>query len=132
VDVSWQAGSQQTIRFSHNLGPDKVVNLALSRDGGKSWSPIAAMKTVSATNEKFSWEITGPPTAEALIRATAEASGVSDVSDFNFAITPRVRVTAPNNPIIWGAGSTRTIAWNHNLPAGETVNIDFSTNGGAT
>jgi hypothetical protein len=56
----------------------------------------------------------------------------SDVSDVDFVIRPRVIVTAPNAPVTWAAGTTRTITWNHNLGPADTVDIAMSPDGGAS
>jgi hypothetical protein len=55
-----------------------------------------------------------------------------DASDVDFTITSRVSVTAPNTAVTWGAGSTRTVTWNHNLGPDDTVDIAFSPDAGAT
>ena len=57
---------------------------------------------------------------------------VTDISNVNFIILPRTTVTAPNTAVNWGAGSTRTVTWSHNLGVGGTVNIDFSPDNGVT
>ncbi len=62
----------------------------------------------------------------------ATAAPISDVSDVDFTITPSITVTSPNSAVTWAAGSTRTMTWKHNLPAGETVDITFSADGGVT
>jgi hypothetical protein len=127
--VNWQSGSTHSITFSHNLGAGQPVDIDLSRDGGSTWTLLKTV-TTSATSGSFSWTITGPPTSQARIRvrSTTGASAISVI----FTITPRVRVTAPNTAVTWGAGSTRKITWSHNLPATETVDIAFSPDNGAT
>lgn len=41
-------------------------------------------------------------------------------------------MTAPNTAVTWGTGSTRTVAWTHNLETAETVDVAFSPDAGAT
>jgi hypothetical protein len=55
-----------------------------------------------------------------------------DASDVDYTITPRVNVIAPNTAVTWGAGSTRTVTWTHNLGPDDTVDIAFSPDAGAT
>jgi hypothetical protein len=41
-------------------------------------------------------------------------------------------VTSPNSAVTYGAGSTRTITWNHDYGPGQTFRIDFSPDAGST
>lgn len=131
--VSWRAGETRSVTFSHNMGVGQVANIDVSRDGGATWSFVAAITTTSATSGTFNWLVNGPPTAQARIRVTWAADpAVTDISNVDFKILPRTTVTAPNTAVTWAAGSTRAITWTHNLGAGGTVNIDFSPDNGAT
>jgi uncharacterized repeat protein (TIGR03803 family)/VCBS repeat-containing protein len=126
--VTWAAGTFRTLMASHNLGAGQSIAFDVSRDGGSTWTPIGV-----ATGANLSWTVTGPPTTQARIRATWTANPVvSDMSDTNFTISPRVTVTAPNTAVSWGAGTFRTVTWTHTLGLGQQVNIDVSTNNGAT
>ena len=131
--VSWQAGTSRTLRALHNLGTGQPIAFEVSRDNGTTWSPIGTVTTTSATSVTLAWVVTGPPTSQARIQARSVSTpAVFDVSDVNFTIAPRVTVTAPNTAVTWGAGSTRTVTWTHNLGTGELVNIDVSVDNGAT
>ena len=131
--VSWRAGDTKNITFNHNLGVGQAANIDVSRDGGVTWSPVAAVTTTSATSGTYSWLVGGPPTTQARIRVRwAVDPTVSDASNVDFKILPRTTVTVPNTAVIWAAGSTRTITWSHNLGVGGTVNLDFSPDNGAT
>ncbi len=130
--VTWAAGSNQTLAASHNLGAGQSIAFDVSRDGGSSWSPVG-VATSTTTSATLSWPVTGPPTTQARIRATWTANpSLSDMSNVNFTIAPRVTVTAPNTAVVWGAGTLRTVTWTHTLGLGQLVNIDASTNNGAT
>jgi hypothetical protein len=115
------------------MGVGQTANIDVSRDGGATWGPVTTFTTTSATSGTYPWVVSGPPTKQARIRVswTVDPS-VTDISDVNFTILPRVTVTAPNTAVTWGAGSTRNITWTHNLGTGGTVNIDFSPDNGAT
>ena len=130
--VVWAAGTSHPLTASHNLGAGQSIAFDVSRDGGSTWSPVG-VGTTTATGATVSWAVSGPPTNQARIRATWTANpAVSDISDLNFTIAPRVTVTSPNTNVVWAAGTLRTITWNHTLGVGQLVNIDLSTNNGAT
>jgi hypothetical protein len=85
------------------------------------------------TAGSFTWVVTGPVTSAARIRiAWPDDGSVQDVSDVDFRISSRITVTAPNIAVTWGAGSTRTVTWNHNYGAGQTFDIAFSPDAGAS
>ena len=129
--VSWKIAAVHSVTFTHNLGSGQVIAVDLSRDSGLTWSPIAHVTTTSAASGSYAWAVSGPPTTHARFRATWVANtSVSGISDVDFTITPGITVTTPNTSVIWGAGTTRTITWTHNLGSGETVGIDFSPDGG--
>ena len=116
----------------------EYFRVALSRDGGTTYTPIAACSGLPGTAQSCVWTPTGPATTTALVRVTARGGGatsVSDASNAPFAITgntPTVTVTAPNTAVAWAAGSRRVITWNHNLGATSAVRIELTRNGGAT
>ncbi len=131
--VSWRAGDSKNITFSHNMGIGQTALIDVSRDGGSTWSRLASFVTTSATSGSFAWIVTGPASNQARIRVSwAVDPSVTDMSDVNFKILPRTTVTAPNTAVVWGAGSTRTVSWSHNLGVGGKVDIEFSPDKGAT
>lgn len=112
-------------------GGEVDVSLEVSRDGG-AWTPVTTVATTGAGSVTYPWVVTGPP-ARARIRASWVANpSVADDSDTDFIVAPRITVTAPNTAVTWGAGSTRTITWTHNLGTSEAVNIGLSPDAGAT
>jgi hypothetical protein len=111
------------------------VSIDVSRDGGATWSTLAAnVANATATTGTYSWVISGPGTTQARVRVSASANPtVSDTSDVNFTISSgTITVTVPNTAVTWVTGSTQSIAWNHSLGTSQTVNIDVSRDGGAT
>jgi probable HAF family extracellular repeat protein len=130
---SWQIGDTRNVGFSHNLGAGFDVEIDVSRDAGSTWSRIETVTTSTSATVSYPWLVTGPPSAQALIRVGLAAQpAVSDTADVTFTLTPSVKVTAPNIAVTWGAGSMRTVSWTHNLSPAETVNVDFSGNGGVS
>ncbi|HYC80714.1 MAG TPA: SBBP repeat-containing protein, partial [Solirubrobacterales bacterium] len=132
--TTWGIGSTWQLKWQHTLGPDSDVRVELSRDGGATWSDIAAsVRNTSATAGSLNWVVTGPETAQALIRVSSvDAPGVADVSDRVFKIAaPSVRVTDPNtSSAVWTTGTTATVRWSHNLGGKESVRIELLLDGG--
>ncbi len=130
--VTWAIGTNRTLVASHNLGAGQSIAFDVSRDSGLTWTPVG-VATSTATSANLSWTVTGPPTTQARIRATWLANpSLSDMSNVNFTIPPRVTVTAPNTAVVWGAGTLRTVTWNHTLTPGQLVNIDLSVDNGVS
>jgi hypothetical protein len=130
--VTWATGSTQSVAWNHSLGTSRTVAIDVSRDGGATWSPLAAnVANATATTGTYSWVVSGPATTQARIRVSASADPtISDTSNVNFTISGTVTITSPTGN--WGLGSRRTITWNHTLGAGQTFNILRSTDGGTT
>ena len=129
--VNWALGSQQLIKWNHNLGPTSLVKLDVTKDGGSTWKPIADAVPNKGT---FPWTVTGPATRNARIRVSWSANtAVMDVSNTNFTIAaPFITVKRPNGGEQWKQRSTQTITWASNLGSKEFVKIDLSTDGGSS
>jgi hypothetical protein len=125
-------GSTQTIAWTHDLGAGSTVALDVSRDGGVTWSTIAASVTnAGATSGSYAWVVNGPATTSARVRARSTSGSASDVSDSNFTIAAAfITVTSPKNGLQWTIGNTYAITWNHNLGTASSVRIEISRNGG--
>jgi hypothetical protein len=132
--TNWGIGSTWQLKWQHTLGTGSYVRVELSRDGGATWSDIApSVLNTSATAGSLNWVVTGPETAQALIRVSSvDTPSVADVSDNVFRIAaPSVRVTDPNTAsIVWTTGTTATVRWSHNLGGKESVRIELSLDGG--
>ncbi len=125
-------GETRAITFTHNLGVGAPVTIEITRDGGASWSTVAATTTTSATSSSYPWTVSGPATTRARIRV-AWAPTVADISDFDFTISPPVvTVTSPNGAGTVRIGDPQTILFTHNLGLGQTINLDVSGDGGDT
>jgi hypothetical protein len=132
--LSWPTGSTRNINWSHNLGTTERVNIDLSRDGGATWSSMAAnVPNTTATTGTFPWVVTGPATTRARVRVSwASDPNFQSVSAVDFTISGTIAFTAPTGSPTWLIGRTHTIAWDHTLGAGQTFDIDLSTDNGAT
>jgi hypothetical protein len=133
--VTWLVGTTRTITWTNNLGSAATVRLELSRDGGSTWSLLAAsVQNSSATGGSFNWTVAETPTTTARIRATWTANAaVTDTSDVNFTIAiPTLTVISPNGGETWTVGTTITVQWSSNIPTSNNVRIELSTNGGAS
>ena len=125
------AGTPVTITWTHNLPDSDPVTIELSRDGGASFE---LLEDAAANTGSFVWIASGPDAAEARVRVTSigvvPASGLS--AAFQIAV-PAVTVTSPTAGASWAIGTARTISWaSTNLPAGDTVRVELSRDGGAS
>ncbi len=131
--VNWRVGNTQTLRATHNLGAGQTMAFDFSADDGATWAELTQATTGTSNAVTYSWVVALPTTSSARIRGRWVASpAVADASDVAFRIIPRISVTAPNTTLTWGAGSTRTVTWMHNLGTSEPVDIAFSADAGAT
>ena len=131
--MNWPIGTARNINWTHNLGTGETARVELSRDGGANWVVLAAVPNTGNTSGTFNWMVDGPVTTTARVRVVwATNPAVQDESDGNFSVTSRITVTAPNTAVTWGAGSRRTITWNHNYGAAQSFDIFFSPDLGGT
>lgn len=130
--VNWGVGSIHRISWTSNLGSGSRVDLEVSRDGGLTYSGIAA--GVPNTGS-FNWVVSGPDTTTARIRVKwSNNTAVSDASNVNFTIAgPYLTLTTPNSATAqWGIGTQQSTGWKSNLGSLEKVRLLLSTDGGVT
>jgi Bacterial Ig domain/Divergent InlB B-repeat domain len=134
TNVNWVIGSSRNVTWTHNLGTAESVRIELSRDGGSTWEIVSpSVQNTANTSGSFDWVVTGPVTAAARMRvAWAQNTAVADISNVAFRIGSSITVTAPNTAETWGAGSTRTVTWNHSYGASQTFDLAFSPDAGAS
>jgi hypothetical protein len=132
--LSWPTGTTRNINWGHNLGTAERVNIDLSRDGGATWSSIAAnVPNTAAATGTYPWVVTGPATTRARVRVSWTSDpNVQSVSAVDFTISGTITLSAPTGASSWAVGSARTVTWNHTLGAGQSFDIDLSTDNGAT
>lgn len=130
--TSWRVTTKHNISFTHNLGAGHPVVIELSRDAGASWSVITNVIKTGGTTKTVNWTVTGPPTAQARIRASSVIDPlVQDVSDVNFNIVnPTITVTSPNTAVNWRIAENHNITFTHNMGTGQVANIEISRDGG--
>ncbi len=133
-DANWGRGSLQTIEWTHNLPPQTLMRVRISRDGGRTYSTIAdRLSNTGKTTGRFMWQVTGPNTNEALVRVESRDRLASDRSDTPFVISdPYIRVRRPNGSEVWTAGQTVQVRWESNLGRTDQVAIALSKNDGRT
>ena len=134
TNVTWVAGSTHAITWTHNLGAAESVLIEWSTDGGTTWSTVApSVLNTGNTSGTYNWFVPYPYTTTARVRLTwLTNSAAQDVSAVNFSIVAPITVTAPTTAVTWGAGSTRTVTWTHQLGAGATFDIAGSADNGVT
>ncbi len=131
--ANWGIGSSQAITWTDDLPAGATVDVALSRDGGGTWTTLTSG---IADTGRFEWTVTGGATSAALVRVawSAYPIDVSDVSDGPLSIAaPFILVTAPNTGgMTWTVGTAQTISWTHNLGTSALVAISISRDAGRT
>jgi hypothetical protein len=132
--VRWGVGSHRTIAWNHTLGGGQTFNILLSTDGGSTFPmTLASGVAGDATSGSYDWVVSGATSTQARVRVVWTPNTAVRGTTGNFTIqAASVTVTAPNTAVNWTIGTTRSITWSHNLGTGEAVNIDKSTDGGAT
>ena len=135
----WFPGTSHNITWTHNLGAGESVGIDVSRDGGVTWSTIAAsVNNTGNLNGQFNWLVTAPASAQARVRVRwlhffqRGFGAVADDSDGDFRIGSLIHVTAPNTATTWAAGSRQQVTWTHSYGTPPLFDVDVSTDGGAT
>jgi hypothetical protein len=101
----WQIGTSHAVTWTPGNGSGATI--AVSRDGGSTWSDVASGLT---NNGSYTWTVSGSASTQVLVRVTTSAG--ADASDAVFtisAVTPKD--TTPPNTSVSGADGL----W-HNRP----------------
>ncbi len=121
----WRAGNTEVISWNSSF--ITYVNLQYSVDGGV-WIDIA--DSIQGGIGSYSWLIPDELSSQALVRISYSGdANVYDQSSSTFEIL-NLQLTSPNGGEGWEIGSTAAVTWATNLSG--NVNIDLSTDGGAT
>jgi C1A family cysteine protease/photosystem II stability/assembly factor-like uncharacterized protein len=126
----WQIGSQHAIAWTGASAGNATIEL--SRDGGATWTETVASGT--ANDGSFAWTVTGPATADAVLRVgTAQGQ---DASNAAFTIS-----AVPPAPAGWSEQVSGTTQWLdavtfvdglHGWAVGWGGTIVATSNGGAS
>ena len=125
---SWLIGTAHTVSWTSNLPAGETVRVELTRDGSTFEllaDPAPAIGSLNVT-------ATGPAAAAALVRVSWSNGPASGSSDPFAIVEPTLAVTAPAAGDAWVIGTARTITWTSNAPAGDSVTVELSRDGGAS
>ncbi|HXJ72309.1 MAG TPA: hypothetical protein VNM37_05635, partial [Candidatus Dormibacteraeota bacterium] len=123
-------GTSQIISWTNPAGFSGNVDLALSTDGGATFTTTIASQ--QPNNGSFNWTVPNILTAQGRIRVQSSSGGTpAGTSSGDFAINGTIIEVSPNNGTLI-AGTSRLISWAN--PTGFNGNVDLalSTDGGAT
>lgn len=121
-------GEAFTITWESDGVPGNV-DIAISRDGGQSFEPVA---TDVPNGGSFEWVGTGAATSQALIRVSARGYPPADESDAVFSIVePSVVVVSPAGGEELRVGQPALLQWSTTGVAGR-VRIELTRDDGAT
>lgn len=76
----WAIGTVQDIAWTHNLASQSTSRIDVSRDGGRTWTTLADGIPNGPRVGRYSWTVTGPPSAPALVRITSIGAPVSAIA----------------------------------------------------
>ncbi len=126
----WNVASSKTITWNSStlFSP---VQIEYSTDNGATWNYVV---TSTTNNGSYSWNVPFTPTNQARVRISNTANpALNDTSDQPFTIQiPTPVITSPNGGETWYAGTSQTITWQSMTFFSNTVNIEYSLDGGIT
>jgi hypothetical protein len=133
--VTLQQGTPLVISWTaSDSGGIASFDVLFSVNGGASFDPVPGCSGLDGSARTCTWTTPGPPTQQARVRVLGrDASGNTGAGEGAFAIVNAfISVLTPNPGVLWPLGSTQTVRWLHNLPAGSTVDVELSRDGGVT
>ena len=127
-------GSVHEIKWdATNLKQSDRLIIQYSRTGGATWFRIA--QDVPALSFSYSWHVDNYPTTQGRVKIVLQGNrSITDQSDANFTVQRRPYITLlrPNGGEVWTIGQYQNIHWSRQNPGGNTVDIDYTTDNGAT
>src|SRR5438874_1254253 len=130
----WFTESAQRIKWDGaNLKQSDRLIIQYSRDGGATWFRIA--QDIPALSLSYSWQVDNFPTTQARVKILLQGhQSITAQSDANFTVQRRPYITLlrPNGGESWTIGQYQNIHWSRQNPGGNTVDIDYTTDNGAT
>jgi Tol biopolymer transport system component len=131
--ADWAIGSDQVIAWRHALPRATTFRVELSRDNGVTWKRLATSVRATGSSARFTWRVTGPATAQARVRVTAEGDATAvDLNDTPMRLSDAFVRLAGLNDTQWAIGSTQTIRYTHNLGSRVALAVELSRDGGRT
>ncbi len=126
---------QADVRFT--LNRPLPIDAYLSLDGGNSWTMMGTIPKDQTHQGMNTMTITTPnvETDRALVKLVSQVNSYEmDSSDAVFSLVrPVITVDAPNGGQRWVASDTNRIVWHSKyIPSAFTVDVDYSTDDGAT
>jgi uncharacterized repeat protein (TIGR03803 family) len=85
-DASWAIGSTRTIKWNHTFGVATAFKIEVTRDGGTTWTVIAASVTSGTKEGAKSWLVLGPTTTRARVRVSTLDGSVRDVNNADIRV----------------------------------------------
>ena len=127
----WGVGSTHNITW--NTVGTGTVKLEYSTDGGATY-PNLITASVNADLQTYAWTVPNAVGNQLRIKITSTTdASINDMSDANFQIAQSpVTVISPNGGETLTVGTTHYITWSAIAAAGNTVKLEYSTDGGAT
>ncbi len=130
TSASWAIGTAQAITWTSNLPPTGTVKIELSRNGGTSYTVLAATAPNSGS---FAWTATSPTTTTARVRVSSNGTPAASAVSGQFSlVAASLTVTSPNTLVTWLVGSVHAVTWTHNVGASAQFKIEISRNSGST
>ena len=127
-------GSVHEIKWEGtNLTQSDRLIIQYSRTGGASWFRIA--QDIPALSLSYSWQVDNYPTTQGMVKILLQGNrSITDQSDANFTVqrTPYITLHRPNGGESFTIGQYINIHWSRQNPGGNSVDIDYSTDNGAT
>jgi hypothetical protein len=126
---TWQIDSVHDITWNY-VKTSGAVNIYISRDNGAAWEEIEKW---TQNDGRTTWKVTGPASAQCLIRIrdnAGPAAGVS-LSTFNITAVPTLTLSSPNGGEKWYVTTEHQITWNSTNDAGD-INIYISRDNEST
>ena len=129
-DQAWLIGYPQTIRWSSAGTVSGNLAIEFSRDSGSTWTPITnGIGNVGS----YVWVPPGIGEADEETRCRIRIrdrnnNTIQDVSDADFELRWKFRLTAPNGGERWYIGETNRIQWESAINLGAVI-IDYAADG---
>lgn len=122
----WGIGDSKSITWtSKNVTGN--VRIEISRDGGSSWTDLAASVANSGT---YPWTVTGLASPDCRIRVSSVSEPATyDANDASFRIGDReITLRAPNGGEFWIEGESRQVVWDSQYLDGN-IRIEMTRDG---